>query len=159
MAKVLIHHESTLWPPIDKPLRKAVKQTLSARKEAKKGEVSILLSDDSHIQQLNRHYRQQDKATNVLSFALQEGEQPASKANKRLLGDIVLAYQTVAKEAEERAIPLTQHTVHLVVHGLLHLLGYDHERSPAEAERQERQEIAILAQLGVANPYTLRDPA
>ncbi|MBF0096565.1 MAG: rRNA maturation RNase YbeY [Magnetococcales bacterium] len=157
MAKVLIHRASAQWPPIDKIIRKAAKLTLSARKKAKKCEVSILLTDDSQMQQLNRHYRQQDKATNVLSFALQEGETDGAKQNKRLLGDIVLAYQTVAREAEQRPLPFAHHSAHLVVHGLLHLLGYDHERSAAEAERQEKKEIAILAQLGLANPYALPD--
>ncbi|WP_130469823.1 rRNA maturation RNase YbeY [Candidatus Magnetaquicoccus inordinatus] len=157
MAKVLIQHASTQWPPIDKSIRKAAKLTLSEQRKGKKCEVSILLTDDNHIRQLNRHFRQQDKATNVLSFALQEGEASGVKENKRLLGDVVLAYQTIEQEATEAPISFLEHTMHLVVHGLLHLLGYDHERSEKEAERQEKKEIAILAQLGIANPYALRE--
>ncbi|MEO5364226.1 MAG: rRNA maturation RNase YbeY [Magnetococcus sp. DMHC-8] len=152
MPKVLIHRPCTLWPRIDKAIRRAVKAALTGVKG--KTEVGILLTEDAAMRRLNRHHRQRDQATNVLSFAMEEGEKPLTgPPHRRLLGDVVLAYETVAREAQTGHLPLKHHAVHLVVHGVLHLLGYDHERSSDEARRQEKREIAILAKLGVANPY------
>ncbi len=113
--------------------------------------VTLLFSDDEEIRVLNREWRGQDKPTNVLSFpaatdmAMPEGE-PVP------LGDIILAYEPVAREAAEQGKSLADHTVHLIVHGILHLLGYDHE-DEAEAEDMEARERVILATLGIADPY------
>jgi probable rRNA maturation factor len=111
-------------------------------------EVSLLFTDDNQVQQLNADYRNQDKPTNVLSFAAQEGDGPETL----LLGDIVLARQTVEREAQEQSKPVTDHLTHLVIHGFLHLLGYDHE-TEAEAVEMESLETRILADLGIADPY------
>lgn len=117
---------------------------------------SLLFTSDAEIHALNRDWRQRDKATNVLSFpmlardALLELE-PAGPPD--LLGDVALAYETCAREAEEKGIPLEDHAAHLIVHGLLHLAGYDHEISPAEAEAMEALETKALAICGIADPY------
>jgi probable rRNA maturation factor len=100
------------------------------------------LADDALQRRLNRDFRGRDKSANVLSF---EGA-PAS------LGDVVLALETVASEAESQGKSLADHVAHLVVHGVLHLMGYEH-RTSAQARRMERLEIAILAGLGIADPY------
>lgn len=113
--------------------------------ENAEGTLTVVLSDDAEVQGLNRDYRAKDKPTNVLSFP--DGEHGH-------LGDIILAYETVAREAIDQGKDFKNHMVHLVVHGVLHLLGYDHELGEAEAEDMEAREIAILYGLGIANPYT-----
>ena len=114
-----------------------------------RAEVSLCLSDDAGIRELNVRWRGLDKATNVLSF-------PAAASNgcgeSPLLGDIALAYETLEREAGESGVALTDHYRHLVAHGFLHLIGYDH-RTKQEAERMEALEKRILARLGVADPY------
>lgn len=118
-------------------------------------ELSVVLANDAVVQALNRDYRGKDKPTNVLSFALTEGEEmPGSGEGPTALGDIVLALETIAREAAEQSKPLHDHTMHLVVHGVLHLLGWDHLEE-AEAEEMEARETQILAGLGVSNPYSL----
>lgn len=107
-------------------------------------ELSVLLAGDAAMRVLNRDWRGRDAATNVLSFP-----QPAAGP---LVGDIALGFGTVAREAAERGIPFDHHIAHLVVHGLLHLFGYDHER-PDEAAMMEATERAALAALGIADPY------
>jgi len=109
-------------------------------------EVSLVLTDDGAIRALNRDYRHKDKPTNVLSFPVVEAP--------GLLGDIILARETIIMEADSRNIKLADHVSHLIIHGLLHLLGYDHIIE-ADAEDMEAIEIAALAKLGIANPYIL----
>ena len=109
-----------------------------------------MLSCDAEVRELNANWRKQDKPTNVLSFPAPK--QPGAGDDDRFLGDIVLAAETVLREAAEQGIPLENHFRHLVLHGFLHLLGYDHE-TDAEAETMEALETHILATLGVPDPY------
>jgi probable rRNA maturation factor len=111
-------------------------------------EVSLMLTDDAAVRELNREWRGQDKATNVLSFPAPALDVPAI----RPLGDVALAFETVAREAQAEEKSLREHMLHLVVHGCLHLLGHDHD-TPERAQEMEAVEIEALARLGVANPY------
>jgi probable rRNA maturation factor len=121
-------------------------------------EVSLVFTDDAEQRRLNHSYRQRDAATNVLSFPNMEeadrGAAAAASAAPRLLGDVVLARETVAREARDQDKRLEDHVAHLLVHGVLHLLGYDHQNND-EAERMEALETAILAEMGIADPYRL----
>ncbi len=118
-------------------------------------ELSVLLSDDDAVRALNRDWRGKDTPTNVLSFPADTPDLPGMP---RLLGDIVLARETVVREAVAQNKTVEAHLMHLAVHGFLHLLGYDHE-TPSEAEEMEAREIEILATLDVANPYLETDAA
>ena len=120
-------------------------------------EVSIVLTDNPAIQELNRDYRGKNQPTNVLSFASLDGvaaEHSMAPDAPLLLGDIVVAYETAISEAAAECISLRDHLSHLIVHGMLHLLRYDHERD-AEAKRMESLETQVLAGLGVADPHTI----
>jgi len=123
------------------------------------GELAIVLTDDSAIRTLNRDWRGKDQPTNVLSFPAHDdfrAAPPAGAPRPRLLGDIVIAYETMAREALTERRPFRHHLAHLAVHGFLHLVGHDHE-AEAEAEAMEALEIAVLARLNVPNPYLTRD--
>lgn len=118
--------------------------------------VSLLFADDAEVRSLNREWRGKDQPTNVLSFPMLEREELLSLAHHgppELLGDIALALETCAREAAGKGISLEHHTAHLIVHGLLHLAGYDHETSPEDARAMEVLEINALAQMGIADPY------
>jgi probable rRNA maturation factor len=113
-------------------------------------ELGILLTDDAHVQKLNAEWRGKDKPTNVLSFPAFPGRH--EKKLPPMLGDIVLARETVAREAALEGKPLNHHITHLVIHGLLHLLGHDHQ-TDAEAEAMEAMERRALARLAIPDPY------
>jgi probable rRNA maturation factor len=118
-------------------------------------ELSVRLASDSEVQALNSAWRGKDKPTNVLSFPQLEPEQLAevsADGPELMLGDLVLAHGVCAREAEEKAIALATHAAHLVVHGTLHLLGYDH-CDDAEADSMEQREVRALARMGIADPY------
>jgi probable rRNA maturation factor len=119
-------------------------------------EVSVKFTSDDEVRVLNRDYRGKDKPTNVLSFPMVAPDLIEMIANtddgEVLLGDIVLAYSTCLREAEAREITIAAHATHLIVHGTLHLLGYDH-MNDGEAEAMEALEQAIMASLGLHNPY------
>ena len=118
--------------------------------------VSILFTSDAEIRALNRDWRDKDQPTNVLSFPMLEREELlalAAEGPPELLGDIALAHETCAREATEKGASLEDHATHLVVHGLLHLAGYDHEISPADADAMEALETKALALIGIADPY------
>jgi probable rRNA maturation factor len=129
-------------PGIERLVRKA------ARTAATRGKsLNVALSDDKGVRALNKRDRKKDKPTNVLSYP--SGE-------RAFLGDVVLARQTVWREARAQKKTPADHVAHLVVHGVLHLLGHDHETGEADALRMEALERRILAKLGIADPYTLR---
>jgi probable rRNA maturation factor len=144
------------WPSMAR-LRRIVDATLSAAVEVADpelpdgAEVSIVFDNDAGVRELNRRYRGKDEPTNVLSF-------PAARGSGfgPLLGDIVLAAETVVAEAEQEGPATEVHLTHLVVHGFLHLLGHDHEND-GEAVVMEGLETAILARLGIADPYSVRE--
>ena len=153
-----------IWPRDDTgDRRRARKRALGSASEAERiiaraldaaatatgmqGEVSVLLCDDAAICVLNARWRGMDKATNVLSFPA--APMPGVHA---LLGDIALAFETVAREAESEGKTLADHTAHLAVHGFLHLVGHDHE-TDAQAQEMEAAERSILLGLGHADPY------
>ena len=118
---------------------------------------SLLFTSDDEVHALNRQWRDKDKPTNVLSFPMLERADllalPA-KGPPEMLGDIALAAQTCAREAGEKGVSLADHAAHLIVHGLLHLAGHDHEISGVHAEEMEKLEVKALAILGIANPYS-----
>jgi probable rRNA maturation factor len=128
-------------------MRAAVAVGEAASGAVRSGLVTVALSSDAHVADLNAQFRGKAKPTNVLSFP------PGGGVRGEFLGDIVMSQETVAREASELGIPLAHHVQHLVVHGILHLLGYDHVASD-DAERMEAIEIEILSSLGIANPYT-----
>lgn len=106
---------------------------------------SLLLSSDEYVQQLNAAFRKKKKPTNVLAF-------PALPQAAPYLGDVALAYAVVSREASEQGKSVAAHAAHLAIHGILHLLGYDHHRQ-LDARLMENQEIMLLARLGIGNPY------
>ena len=130
-------------PGVERLVRKAARAALGARTRS----LTVALSDDRRVQALNKRDRNKDRPTNVLSYP--SGE-------KSFLGDIVLARQTVWREARAQKKAPADHVAHLVVHGTLHLLGYDHETSEAAAERMEALERRVLKGLGIADPYIAR---
>jgi probable rRNA maturation factor len=154
--KIDVLVDSDLWTEPGKMrsvLRRAIAQAASTQSTSA-SELAIVLTNDSAIRQLNRLWRGIDAPTNVLSFpapARQATDEPAH------LGDIVLAYQTIAREARAERKPLAHHVTHLAVHGYLHLIGYDHERE-AEAEAMEQAERDILRRLAIPDPYRQDTP-
>lgn len=119
-------------------------------------EISLRFTNDAEVQTLNRDYRHKDKPTNVLSFPMIAEDLLETLSNSDdgevLLGDIVLARETCAREADEKNIPFADHAAHLIVHGTLHLLGYDHMEEH-EAEEMEEMEVRALAGIGITDPY------
>lgn len=117
-------------------------------------EASIVLANDDLVHVLNREYRDKDQPTNVLTFASLDDEDQITPEGENLnLGDVILSYQTIEREAQEQGKFMLDHFKHLIVHGVLHLLGYDHQNDE-QANDMETLEIRILESLGVQNPYT-----
>ena len=127
-------------PGVERLVRKAARAAAGRRKRS----LTIALADDKRVRALNARHAKKDKPTNVLSYPSNE---------RGFLGDVVLARQTVWREARQQRKTPSDHVSHLVVHGTLHLLGYDHETSDADAERMEALERRILKRLGIADPY------
>ncbi len=141
------------WPPDDTIAARA-QAAISAASDladlalGADAEVSIVLTDDAHIRALNRDFRGKDKATDVLSFPRPE----SAGAHDPLIGEIVLSGETLARDAAAAGKTMDNHFTHLIVHGFLHLFGYDHITA-LEARIMERLETRILARLGIADPY------
>jgi probable rRNA maturation factor len=151
---------STPWPGLATEAVQAAVAASCHRAMIESGlcfEISVKFGDDAEVRSLNAGYRGKDKPTNVLSFPMFEAELLDSlvmaDGGEVLLGDIVLAAGVCANEAEEKGISVRDHAAHLVVHGTLHLLGYDHEQGEEEAEAMEGVEREALAVLGIADPY------
>ncbi|RXF73118.1 rRNA maturation RNase YbeY [Hansschlegelia zhihuaiae] len=125
---------------------------LVARPDA---ELAVTLADDERLRELNGAWRDKDQPTNVLTFPAFE---PDEMADAPMLGDVILAFETVAREAREQGKAVESHLAHLVVHGVLHLFGHDH-LDEAEAEAMEALETRALARLGIADPYAAQDVA
>ena len=119
--------------------------------------VSLVLGDDAEVQALNKQWRAKDRPTNVLSFPMMSREDvlraAADEGHEGMLGDVILARGVCAREAEEKGIALGAHATHLIIHGLLHLVGYDHEKDPEAAAAMEALETKALAQIGLPDPY------
>jgi probable rRNA maturation factor len=148
-CKIDVLVESRLWkePRVVKSLVRRAINEAAAAVSTSGAELAIVLTNDSSIRLLNRDWRGKDAATNVLSF-------PARGAGEGLplIGDIVLAYETVAREANDEGKPFAHHVAHLTVHGFLHLHGYDHQRSK-DADEMEKLERKILRRLAIPDPY------
>lgn len=145
--------EAGVWPAeaeLTRLVDRAVAAAFAQTGTSGASELSIVFSDDAHIQALNAEWRGKDKPTNVLSFPAFSF--PKGGPLPPMLGDIVLASETVAREAALEDKPIVNHITHLVIHGLLHLLGHDHE-TDAEAEEMEAIERAALARLAIPDPY------
>ena len=152
-----IVRESQLWdaePAAEAVIERAVAAALAVGRldHVPAAELSVVLTDDAGIARLNGQWRQKDRPTNVLSFP---AAPPHAVAAAPLIGDIVLAHETIAREAAADTVSFDDHLAHLAVHGLLHLFGYDH-LDDDEAETMERLETKILADLGIADPYADR---
>jgi len=148
-----IQVQSPLWhaqPLAEQTIREAISAAAGAL-STEGGKVSILLTDDSEIARLNRDWRGIDKPTNVLSF-------PASRVGQgdKLLGDIVIAYETLERESTDESRDFLHHLAHLAVHGFLHLIGFDHE-TDAQAEEMEGLESRIMMRLNMPDPYVARE--
>jgi probable rRNA maturation factor len=153
---VSVVHDDGNWPDLAgvEALILAAVRALARHPDVRRhraAEACIALSSDAAVRKLNAAYRQKDAPTNVLSFPAPGGF--SIEESIQALGDIVIAHETVMREAQQQNIPFSHHLQHLAAHGLLHLLGYDHE-STADAEVMERLEIEVLASLGIADPYT-----
>ena len=135
--------KSPLWEGKEELLVNALAAAAAA--EQRRGSVSLLLGDDATIARLNKEFRGKDGPTNVLSF-------PAPRVAPEFLGDIALAAETIVEEAQFQGKRFEIHAAHLVVHGFLHLLGYDHQNDE-DAVRMEARERAILASIGIEDPY------
>ena len=143
----------TGWTDLaERAVRSAVAHSRHSALSRAEAEVSVKFTSDEEVRALNAAWRGKDKATNVLSFPMAEEEELGTA---HLLGDIVLAHGVCAREAAEKSVPVEAHAAHLVVHGTLHLLGYDHETSDEDAEEMEEAERQALASIGIADPYQI----
>jgi probable rRNA maturation factor len=145
---------------ISKGIHAVFKQSPVARNMIESGiepEISVVLANDDLVHVLNRDYRDKDKPTNILSFAQlddDDGWHAPDMPGPCVMGDLILAYETIQKESVEHGKPFEDHFLHLVIHGMLHLLGYDHIEED-EAEEMESLEIQILSDFGINNPYKI----
>lgn len=159
---------TTPWITIlEHTLNTALKTELNAEafENMPHAELSIVLSDDRTVQEYNRDYRAKDKATNILSFPGMDEDEleiflappvPSAPMPPLMIGDVILAFETLQREADEQGKTITDHFTHLIIHGLLHLLGYDHINDD-DAHIMEDQERKILSILNIRDPYKIND--
>lgn len=143
------------WPGLAKRASEAAAQVAPELANPRLS-ASLLFTTDAEVRSLNREWRGKDRPTNVLSFPMLERADLLALSGDgppELLGDIALAHETCAREAAEKGVPLDHHAAHLIVHGLLHLAGYDHETGEADAVQMESLETKALAIMGIADPY------
>jgi len=148
--------EADVWsaqPEAENVIHRAIEAAMAS--EGRAGEVAVMLTDDESIRQLNAQWRGLDKPTNVLSFPAGDGAGMPGQAH---LGDIAIAFETVAREAQAENKAFADHLAHLAIHGYLHLIGFDHE-TDSEADQMESLEVRILSSLGIADPYADRNSA
>jgi probable rRNA maturation factor len=138
------------WSPATREISQWARAALGRR--ARGHEIGVRVVGPQESRRLNAQFRGRDKPTNVLSFPASELPLPREAASTRPLGDLVLCAQVLKREAREQMKDLKAHWAHLIVHGALHLIGYDHEL-PRDAQKMERREIRVLRELGFANPY------
>ena len=146
---VLIDNRQNLLPIQTETIHQEARAILNASGNPD-GELSILLVDDEQISALNRDYLHREGPTNVIAFAMQEGE--FSQISPQLLGDVVISVETARREADAAGIAVDQRLAELLVHGVLHLFGYDHETEDADAEAMEEKSRALLKVLGRSAP-------
>ncbi len=147
------------WPDLAERAAEAVEQ-VAPELANQRLSASALYTVADEIRTLNREWRMKDKPTNVLSFPMMTREELlglSSDGGPEMLGDIALAWETCLRESQEKGLSLDDHTAHLLVHGLLHLAGHDHEKSEGDADAMEALEIKALAILGIRNPYGVRN--
>lgn len=143
MAVIYFTIEDPQWESVLPDHEKLAEKVL----KSEEGELSIVLADDAFVRRLNAQFRDKDSPTNILSFA--------SEDEPGYLGDLILARETIFREAKEQHKEPEAHFMHLLIHGYLHLCGYDHEEEQ-QAQKMEAKEIKWLAQLGIANPYEIQ---
>lgn len=147
------------WPDLAERALEAV-EAVAPELANERLSASVLFTVDEEIRKLNREWRTKDQPTNVLSFPMMTRAELLAltpDGGPEMLGDVALAYETCAREAAEKGVPLESHAAHLLIHGLLHLAGHDHVSGDAEAEAMEALEIKALAKLGLPDPYGDRD--
>jgi probable rRNA maturation factor len=151
---------SSSWEPL---VRKAAAAAIAEsafpqlNETSRHVELSVRLAGDEEVRELNAHWRGKDKPTNVLSFPMAEAyelEQSDEDGPAIMLGDLILAHGVCAAEAADKGVSVTEHATHLVVHGTLHLLGYDHQ-ADEDAADMEAREVRALERLGIASPYSV----
>ena len=146
---------SSDWPDLAERAAEAAQQ-VAPELANQRLTASLLFTLDEEVHTLNREWRSKDRATNVLSFPMLTRAELLALApdgGPEMLGDLALAYETCAREAADKGVPLADHAAHLIIHGLLHLAGHDHVDSDEEADAMERLEINALAIMGLKNPY------
>lgn len=147
------------WPDMAERAAEAA-ETVAPELANPRLSVSLLFTVDEEVRTLNREWRTKDKPTNVLSFPMMTREELldlSAEGGPEMLGDIALAWETCLREARQKGIPLENHAAHLLVHGLLHLAGHDHEISESDAHTMETLEAKALAILGIDDPYEHRN--
>ena len=147
--EVLIDNRQNRQPIPLRKIKQAAQAVLSAL-DCREAELSIVIVDDAEIAELNQRYLQRSGPTNVLAFPMQEGEFAA--ISPHLLGDVVISADTAAREGREAGIPMVERLMALLIHGVLHLLGYDHETDPVQAREMDLKSRELLALLGCRPP-------